>query len=406
MPKKSYTYQFPVGNGDMTLLVIVSGGTRYTVLIDMNIREFSNQENDNVDNSFCDVLAELRNLLETDSRGRLYVDVLVLTHPDNDHIRGFEKYFHVGAPSEYTDPDSGDFGKIFVREMWSSPIVFRRRSKNHTLCDDAVAFRTEAKRRVKLYRENGVIGGEGDRIRLIGLDSDGKTDDIMGIVYEEGDAITTINEQYIPELQANVLAPLSDDEYPDGAPSDKNQSSIVMQWNVASPGYSEKTNQILMGGDADVTVWEILYEKYKDSLGNLEYQLLIAPHHCSWHTISYDSYSNSDNPVVSENAIKALSQCQQGAVIISSSETIKDDDNDPPNHQAMQEYKKILKNSEGDFRCLADNKPNKKTHPEVLSYRLTADGLQEEEGSETVSQLSAAIGMGEATRVQIPHGCE
>ena len=177
MIKKSSIYHFPVGNGDMTLLKIASNNRYFYVLVDMYIRQSCTEKDEQ-----CNVLDELHNLLEKDSDGRPYLDALVLTHPDKDHIGGFEKYFHQGLPSDYAPPESGDKDRIFVREIWSSPLIFRRKRKNHSLCEDAEAFNTEAKRRVELYRESKSIGPEGDRIRLIGEDINGKTDDILDIV--------------------------------------------------------------------------------------------------------------------------------------------------------------------------------------------------------------------------------
>ena len=104
---------FPVGNGDMTL-VQTEGGNR--ILIDMNIRS----ADDDPDDDTPDVAAKLRDKLVRDAAGRLYVDVLLLSHPDEDHCRGLRRHFHLGPPDEWSK--SAD--KIVIREIWSSPMVF------------------------------------------------------------------------------------------------------------------------------------------------------------------------------------------------------------------------------------------------------------------------------------------
>lgn len=134
---------FPVGNGDMTL-VETEGG--YKILIDMNIRA----DADDPDKDTPDVAKELRDRLTRDSQGRLYVDVLLVSHPDEDHCRGLRKHFHLGPPDEW----SKQADKILIREVWSSPMVFRRASRQHVLCDDAKAFNSEARRRVRKHRES------------------------------------------------------------------------------------------------------------------------------------------------------------------------------------------------------------------------------------------------------------
>ena len=371
MVKKSSIYHFPVGNGDMTLIKIASHDKYYYVLVDMHIRNSSSKDKDK-----CDVLSELHKILETDNKGRPYIDALVLTHPDRDHIGGFKECFHQGEPESYSAPKSGEKAKIFIREIWSSPMIFRRKRKNESLCDDAKVFKTEAKRRVKLYRDTDSIGAEGDRIRIIGEDIDSKTDDIMPIVYKLGDEITKINDNLIKELTVNLLGPLPDEDFEDSDKIDKNRSSIIMQWCIASHGYNEPTNFILLAGDASVETWEIIYSKYKKDSSKLKYDILMAPHHCSWHTLSHDSYSKSDNPLVSNDAISALSHAQTGAIIISSSDQIEDNENDPPNYQAKSEYEKIVEKNNGSFICLADNIVSEGQPPAVLALRLTKEGPQ------------------------------
>ena len=117
---------FPVGNGDMTL-VQTEGG--HNILIDMNIRAAA----DNPDDDTPDVATKLRDKLSRDAEGRLYVDALLVSHPDEDHCRGLRKHFHLGPPDEW----SKGADKILIREVWSSPMVFRRASRRHVLCEDA-----------------------------------------------------------------------------------------------------------------------------------------------------------------------------------------------------------------------------------------------------------------------------
>jgi len=373
MSKKSTISHFPVGNGDMTLLKIASNDKYHYVLVDMHICKDSKEEDDK-----CDVLKVLHDILEEDGEGRPYIDALLLTHPDEDHIRGFKENFHCGKPDAYSASDGDKLGKIFVREIWSSPLIFRRKSKNHNLCEDAIAFNTEAKRRVNLYKKNKIIGEEGNRVRLFGKDENGKTDEIMDIVYQNEDCIDTINEIHLKELSAVVLGPLPDDEFEDSSVPDKNRSSVIIQWGLAGHGYEEPTNYIMLAGDAGVEVWDLMWEKYENDLNKLQYDILLAPHHCSWHTLSRDSFSQDDDPQVSDDTISALSQARQGVVIISSSDEIKDDDRDPPNYKAMKEYEKIVDNVDGDFTCLSDNKPSKDKSPEVLIFKLTRNGPQVE----------------------------
>lgn len=51
--------------------------------------------------------------------------------------------------------------------------------------------------------------------------------------------------------------------------------------------------RFLVGGDAEVLVWEKIWGRNKDNSEVLQYDLLLTPHHCSWHTLSDDSWSEN-----------------------------------------------------------------------------------------------------------------
>ncbi len=86
---------FPVGNGDMTLIQTASG--RH-ILIDLNVRAAA----DDPDDSAPDVAKMLRERLNRDSEHRLYVDALLVSHPDKDHCTGLQKHFHLGPSNEWS----------------------------------------------------------------------------------------------------------------------------------------------------------------------------------------------------------------------------------------------------------------------------------------------------------------
>ena len=187
---------FPVGNGDMTLVALDSGKT---ILIDINIRAAA----DDPDDDTPDVAAKLRKRLKRDANGRLYVDAFLLSHPDQDHCAGLRNHFHLGPPREWSKADD----KVLIREMWSSPMVFRRASRDHTLCEDARAFNKEARRRVQLFRDQGAAV-EGDRILILGEDENGKTDDLALILVKVDETFNRINYEQDSSFTARLLAPL------------------------------------------------------------------------------------------------------------------------------------------------------------------------------------------------------
>ena len=345
------TTHFRVGNGDMTLFEFESGAT---LLVDCNIRDAA----DDPDDETADVGTQLRSRLKRDARGRLYVDAFLLTHPDQDHCRGLQNQFHIGSWNKNDD-------KILIREMWSSPIVFRRASKLHSLCDDAKAWNKEARRRVAYYRANR-YAVDGERIVILGRDVDGKTDDLAGILFEVDTEFSRINGSVDLSFTARLIAPLPADDDAEEDVLTKNNSSTILGISVTS-NWVEGA-RYLIGGDAEVAVWESVWDRNKERKHVLEYDVLVAPHHCSWHSLSWDSWSDcGEDAEVSGDARDALGQARRGAMIIASSNRILDDDNDPPCIRAKREYKAIAKDVKGEFVCVSDGSGDAPLELEVTS---------------------------------------
>jgi hypothetical protein len=361
---------FPVGNGDMTLICLGDkAGT--TILIDCNIRAAADDPEDDI----RDVGKDLRDRLKRDSKGRPHVDAFLMTHPDQDHCRGVEKHFHLSAPKDYSDDKKPDNEKkILIGEIWSSPIVFRRASKNHTLCEDAKAFQKEARRRVQLTRDKKCSGIEtGDRILILGEDIDGKTDDLRAILVKIDEVFDKINGAQSQLFKACLLAPLpiSEDEVEEEELG-KNHSSVVLNIELADTSKRETLKNFLTGGDAEVLIWEKLWEKHKKKPEVLAYDSMLTPHHCSWHSLSHDSRTDlGDKAKVSSDARSALSQIREGGYIIASSCPIKDDDCDPPCHAARLEYESIAKGAKGEFVCTGEYPTESESAPLEI---LIADG--------------------------------
>jgi len=336
------TFHFRVDNGDMTLIRLESGRV---ILADINIRGSADDPNDPAPN----VANQLRKLLKRDEKGRLYVDAFLLTHPDEDHIRGLMNHFHLGPPSIWLKSTD----KILVKEMWSSPIVFRRADKkDHTLCDDAKAWAKEARRRVQLFKDTG-SASDGDRVKILGEDIDGKTDGLRAILVKLEQTFDTICGVSDRSFLARLLAPRPAENAAEEEELTKNNSSVILHLSLKIGG--ETKARYLLGGDAEVAIWEKIWKHHENTPERLQYDVLIAPHHCSWHSLSWDSWSDfGESARLSPDARKALGQALQGGFVIASSKAIKDDKDDPPCIRAKREFLAIVRGVAGKFVCLGD----------------------------------------------------
>ena len=354
---------FPVDNGDMTLVETEEGNK---ILIDLNIRAAANDENDDT----SDVASKLREKLSRDGNGRLFVDALLVSHPDEDHCRGLKKHFHLGPPEDWSEKAD----EIFVREIWSSPMVFRRASRKHVLCDDAKAFNAEARRRVRKYRDLSGNVVDGNRILILGEDEDGKTDDLGAILVKVDGEFSRVNGTYDPSIKALLLGPLPAKDDDDEDVLSKNNSSTILRLSLAGGGTADKC-LFLTGGDAEVVIWERLWQRHQWNSDRLSYDILLSPHHCSWHSLSHDSRSEKgEEAEVSDAARKALGQARSGATIVASSKAIKDDDDDPPCVRAKREYVDIVDGVSGTFKCTGEH-PSESS-PDVMEFEIEAQGLR------------------------------
>ena len=352
---------FPVDNGDMTLVKTEDG---HKILIDMNIRVAADDEDDDT----RDVASKLRDRLTRDGEGRLYVDALLVSHPDKDHCTGLERHFHLGTPEDWSEKAD----KIFVREIWSSPVVFRRASKNHVLCDDAKAFNREAKRRVRKYEDSKGKVADGDRILIFGEDEDGKTEGLEEILVEVDTEFSIVNGKEDSSMTARLLGPLPKDDDDDEEVLTKNNSSTILRFSLAGGRIPDKC-RFLTGGDAGVAIWEKLWKRHGQRKSWLSYDLLLSPHHCSWRSLSHDSWSEKGKDAeVSTDARNALGQARSGATIVASSKPVKDDKNDPPCIRAKQEYVKIVDGVSGTFKCVGEEPTE--ASPDVMEFEIRANG--------------------------------
>jgi hypothetical protein len=355
---------FPVDNGDMTLITLESGKR---ILVDINIRK---DADDQGEDDVPDVGTMLRDRLDRDAGGRYFVDSFLLTHPDADHCRGLERHFHLGKPSDWKEKDD----KIFIRELWSSPIIFRRKEDlDRKLCKDANAWWSEARRRVKVFRDAKSKDStkDGDRILVLGEDRDGKTDDLDDIRVDIDENVTRVCGKVDGTFEGLLLAPLPSKDEDDEESLEKNLSSVIIRFNFRADS-KDNAGRYLVAGDAEVEIWKRLWRKHKKTADNLSYNLLLTPHHCSWHSLSFDSWSDKgEDAELDSDARNALAQARAGAFLIASSKPIKDDDDDPPCIRAKREYVAIAKEATGSFLCVMEPDTG---DPDVVLFEIGGNG--------------------------------
>lgn len=331
---------FPVGNGDCTLLWV--GETR--ILIDLSPRIQSGDPHYDVE----EMRDELLPLVKRND-GRYVVDALLITHPDRDHVLEAEELLHLGEPEDYNAADE----RILVEEILYVPASFEAQADG--LSSDAKAVLSEIERRLEADSSAGNVV-----TALIGPNGQ---DPGADRVFTAGDVIDTFGATASDtRLSATVYAPRGVLD-----PEDRNDVSGVVQFSI-TPSGSVDPVRIVMGGDAPYEVWEDIYDK--ESLDDFKYDLLLAPHHCSWSV-----FGESSDDDASDKVIALFKNCHSEAKIVSSSFAINREGT-PPNEDAAEIYRDIV--GEDDFYCTGEY-PSEDEHIPIV-FEISDSGVQESDG--------------------------
>ncbi len=345
---------YPVGNGDNVLLKLTDG---FTAMFDCQIRKPEKKDDGT---EVYDVKKDLMEELQT-VNGKPFVDLFVNSHPHEDHCLGYDANFYHGDPDDYGDTNKEN-EEIIIGELWVTQKVFQL-----NLCDDANAIRNEANRRLRLFRSGDAKADKlGNRIHIIGYNDEDKIEE--GIHYIPGSTIYKINGKYLSGLNIFIHAPLKSDIQTSWADKDENIASIVMQLNINS---EQRVSRVFICGDADHYVFEHIMDisEAKSNEDALKWDILLAPHHCSWSF--FNDTPQKDHPDVVDSASKFLGYANEGAHIVSSSNKIEDNDNNPPHFQARKQYIKTVTAER--FKNTAINGGEKK--PQPIVYEFDSDGI-------------------------------
>ncbi len=349
---------WPVGCGDGATVVI---SDKEVLQIDLNDTAIAEAD----DNEKIPLVDELVAKLPQKD-GKPYLSCFVLTHPDEDHCRGFADLLK----------------RVTIGELWHTPRVFREFKDGETLCDDAEAFHKEAKRRVAATIR--AKGDPGHRVRVVGYDDLLKEDDYKGFPLAffttPGQSVTVLDGADIRTCFAVfVHAPFRND------PADsRNETSLAMQVVIGS---SKATMSGLFFGDLSYPTLREIFDQTKkhDNLRALNWNVLLAPHHCSKKAM-YEKEADG-NDVLKQDILDDLDarQLSPGFVVASSvaipgSNTSGDN---PPHAKAKNRYSEIVND---DFICTGEYSTPKNMRPVI--YTLTDHGIAQVDKDYTLAEAT------------------
>lgn len=357
LPQQGFVF-WPVGTGDSTTIAVQDG-----VIFQVDLHHLeSSEDEDDLRTNVVDRLIELL----PKRNGKPYLSVFVLTHPDKDHCLGFADLL----------------SRATIGEIWFSPRIFREFHKD--LCDDAQAFRKEAKRRVKATIGAGSEAVSGDRVRIVGYDELLQDEDYKGFpttcLTVPGHEVHRLDgAEYKDVFRAFIHAPFK--EHADG---ERNDTSIGMQITLRN---GEGVGRALLLGDHCYPTVKKIFERSSDD--DLLYNVLLAPHHCSKSVMHWQDEGASEEEL-KQDMVDALENAADApAYIVASSEIIpasnKPGDN-PPHAKAKQQYEKIAPD---DFLCTQEH-PDAAA-PEPIIFAVTPEGFKYQAASDEKAQSKPSL---------------
>lgn len=344
---------WPVGTGDSSTVVVSED---VLVQVDLNDRDKADDD-ETPEVPVVDLLVEALPKVGD----RRFLAAFALTHADKDHCSGF---------ADLLD-------KATIGELWATPRMWREYLDDpHApdLCEDAKVFHEEVKRRVEAVKKAVAAGkaiADGDRVLIIGYDTDQSKHAYHDLPKEyliyPGRSITKINGvDYAGRFEAFIHAPFKDD-----CAAARNNTSLSMQVTLTEDG--GKDGKVLLFGDlAYETIMKIFsFSEGKKRDQYLEWNLLLAPHHCS-KTVMYVREDGQD--VLKTDILKAFERhAREGSAVVASSGVIPVSDvptANPPHRKAADRYQDYAAR----FICTMEWPSKEDPSPVVLG--IDANGAQ------------------------------
>jgi beta-lactamase superfamily II metal-dependent hydrolase len=320
---------WPVGCGDSTTVVI---SETEVMQIDLNDKVMAEDD----DNEHIPVVDELVAKLPQQN-GKPYLSCFVLTHPDQDHCRGFADLLK----------------RVVIGELWHSPHIFREYEDQETLCDDAKAFRKEARRRAAQTIKVGGDPGAGNRVRVIGYSS----------LFEPGEMYHGLPDQFRTRPGSSIQALDGVDAsdrfhvfihgpFKEGEADARNETSVAMRVTVGSAQYA--MFGLFLGDVSYPTLMQIFSQTHAHNNDDmLLWNVLLSPHHCS-KKVMYERDAEGRD-VLKQDAMDELQRPQQqvGYIIASSPKfpSSNSPGDNPPHVKARNRYEEIVNTA---FMCTGE----------------------------------------------------
>jgi beta-lactamase superfamily II metal-dependent hydrolase len=345
---------YPIGNADCCFIE-TDGGKNF-------LFDYGNMRNkDDEEDLRVDLEAAVRSKLEEKEVD--FVDVLAITHADNDHLNKFSELFYLNHAEKYQSKD-----RIKINELWVPSAVICSDKINDS---EAKILRAEARHRLKNKQGIKVFSRPefiDDWFEEEGLNAD----DYAEFFVDAGTLVPglDIDSDGIEFFVHSPFASRQDD----GTLVERNDCSIVVQCCFKS---GDTITRFILGSDTAWEAWEeiVKISEYHENEERLQYDIFKLPHHCSYTTLSDDKGKDKTEP--KEKVEWLFRQANTGAVIVATCDPIPSEDTDqPPHRQAAKFYKDLMNELSGEFIVTMEHPSVSKPEPIEITIESTCATLK------------------------------
>lgn len=296
-------------------------------------------------------------------------DVVMFTHPHEDHVKGAADFFYFNHALKYQGGSRAE-----IKELWVSAAFLL----DVNPCEDARVIRQEARYRLKECGGEGVkIFAAPDSLESWLKDNDLSTDEREHPIVHAGTILDSTMHNLGDEISIFVHAPFSEDA---DDVDDRNDPSIVIQISLNNFG---QYTSILVTGDTPHDILDKIIERSESNKNAdyLKWDLYDIPHHCSHTGLSA---TRGDRITEPSECIKRLlgEYGQDNAFLVASCRAFSDvgeGDTQPPHTEAKKAYIKYSKNSDNTEKKLFVTSEYKGiTNPKPLRFKIDITGIRED----------------------------
>ena len=286
---------------------------------------------------------------------RKYVDVLAITHGDDDHVCKSSERFWLEYAEKYQGED-----RVKINELWVPAALIVEEG-----CEDCTKIiRQEARYRF-LNKERIKVFARPEHLKGWLEERGQKLEDYQHLIVDAGRTVPGLSLEN-DQVEFFVHSPFAE-RLEDGI-LERNANCLVMQATIRAGGHDTR---FLITADSVSEVWQkmvgITRAHHNDH--RLAWDIFKIPHHCSYLSMASEKGEQKTTPTPEFEWL--LQQGTERAVMVSSSWPIPAGTEDQPPHvQTYRRYKERADELDADLVVTMEN-PNKSQPKRTV---ITVDG--------------------------------